>query len=239
LARLTRQEILKEDRFMMVVDQFRHFFANNRSEILRGLSAAGVVAVFVAAFYYYSAKQEGQSKEELAKALTTYHAPVSQGGEAASSSSPDSIATSTRNYEKALVELQGVIARHDTRPAGKIATYYAGLCLHRLDRNAEAISQLEPLSQEQTDFGALALAALGRIYEDSADIAKATEVYQQLVDRNALTTPGDRLAMHMALLYEHQDKNEEAAKIYEKVIQDFPASPVSSEAELRLKKIAP
>ncbi len=173
--------------------------------------------------------------------MTTYQAPVSQAGESASSSStaPISFTTSTQKYEKALVELRGVIARHGARSAGKIAIYYAGLCLHHLDRNSEAILQLEPLSLEQTDFGALALAALGRIYEDSADIAKATEVYQQLVDRNALTTPGDTLAMHMALLYEQQDKNEEAAKIYEKVIQDFPTSPVSSEAELRLKKIAP
>ena len=29
------------------------------------------------------------------------------------------------------------------------------------------MSLLEPLSQEQSDFGALALAALGRIYEDT------------------------------------------------------------------------
>lgn len=241
MARLTRQEILKEDRFMMVVDQFHHFFTNNRSEILRGLSAFGVVAVFTGGFFYYSAKQEAQSKEELAKALSTYHAPVRETGEAASANSPDpvSFATSTQKYEKALEELQAVISSHDTRSAGKIATYYAGLCLHQLDRSPEAISQLEPLSQEQTDFGALALAALGRIYEDSDDLAKATQVYEQLVGRNALTTPGEMLAMHMALLYEQQDKNEEAAKIYEKVIKDFPTSPVSSEAELRLKKIAP
>ena len=76
LARLTRHEILKEDRFMMLVDETRHFFANNRSEILRGLSAVGVVAALVAGYYYYTAKQEEQSKEELARALATYHATV-------------------------------------------------------------------------------------------------------------------------------------------------------------------
>ena len=59
MARLTRQEILKEDRFMVVVDRFHRFFTNNRSEILRGLSAFGVVAVFAAGYFYYSAKQGG------------------------------------------------------------------------------------------------------------------------------------------------------------------------------------
>jgi tetratricopeptide (TPR) repeat protein len=238
LARLTRHEILKEDRFMMLVEELRHFFANNRSEILRGLSAAGVVGLLVAGFYYYTAKQEEHSKEELARALATYHATVGQA-ESSGATAPFFFTTSAEKYEKALSALQEVVSRHDSRAAGKIATYYSGLCLHQLDRSSEAVLLLEPLSQEQSDFGALALAALGRIYEDSADIAKATEVYRQLVDRNALTTPGQTLAMHMALLYERQNKQEQAAKMYEKVINDFPTSPASTEAEQRLRKIVP
>ncbi|MDE2963153.1 MAG: hypothetical protein OXU26_04515, partial [Acidobacteriota bacterium] len=170
MARLTRHEILKEDRFMMLVDETRHFFANNRSEILRGLSAVGVVAALVAGYYYYTAKQEEQSKEDLARALATYHATVGKT-ESSGLKAPVFFETSTRKYEQALSELQQVISRHDSRAAGKIATYYSGLCLHQLDRSSEAVSLLEPLSQEQSDFGALALAALGRIYEDTADLA--------------------------------------------------------------------
>lgn len=238
MARLTRHEILKEDRFMMLVDETRHFFANNRSEILRGLSAVGVVAVLVAGYYYYSANQEERSKEELARALATYHATVGKT-ESSGSTAPVFFETPTQKYEKALSELQQVVSRHNSRAAGKIATYYSGLCLHRLDRSSEALSLLEPLSQEQSDFGALALAALGRIYEDTADLAKATEIYQQLVERNALTTPGETLAMKVALLYERQNQKEQAAEMYEKVINDFPSSPASNEAEQRLRKIEP
>ena len=238
LARLTRHEILKEDRFMMLVDETRHFFANNRSEILRGLSAAGVVAVLVAGYYYYSAQQEEQSKEELARALATYHATVGET-ESSGSAGPVFFETPARKYEQALSELQEIVFRHSSRAAGKIATYYSGLCLHQLDKSPEAVSLLEPLSQEQSDFGALALAALGRIYEDTADLAKATEAYQQLVERNALTTPGETLAMKVALLYEQQNQQEQAAKMYEKVINDFPTSPASTEAEQRLRKIVP
>lgn len=238
MARLTRHEILKEDRFMMLVDETRHFFANNRSEILRGLSAAGVVAVLVAGYYYYSAQQEEQSKEELARALATYHATVGET-ESSGSAAPVFFETPAQKYEKALSELQEIVSRHDSRAAGKIATYYSGLCLHQLDRSPEAVSLLEPLSREQSDFGALALAALGRIYEDTADLAKATEAYRQLVERNALTTPGETLAMKVALLYEQQNQQEQAAKMYEKVINDFPTSPASTEAEQRLRKIVP
>ena len=223
---------------MMLVDETRHFFTNNRSEILRGLSAIGVVAALLAGFYYYSAKQERHSKEELARALATYHATV--GKTESSGSKPlVSFQTPTQKYKKALSELQDVIARHDSRSAGKIATYYSGLCLHQLERSSEAVSLLKPLSQEQTDFGALALAALGKIYEDTKDLPKATEVYEQLVERDALTTPGETLAMRVAILYEQQNQQEKAAKMYEKVIYDFPSSPASTEAEQRLRKIVP
>ena len=238
LARLTRHEILKEDRFMILVDETRHFFANNRSEILRGLSAFAVVAVLVGGYYYYSAKQAEYSKQELARALATYHATVGKT-ESSGSTAPVFFETPEQKYEKALTELQEVASRHSSRAAGKIATYYSGLSLHQLDRSSEAVSLLEPLSQEQSDFGALALAALGRIYEDTADLAQATEVYQQLVARNSLTTPGDSLAMKVALLYEQQNQQEQAAKMYEKVINDFPTSPASTEAEQRLRKIVP
>ena len=223
---------------MMLVEETRHFFTDNRSEILRALSAVGVVAVLVAGYYYYTAKQEGRSKEELAQALATYHASVGNT-ESSGSTAPVSFETPTQKFEKALSELQEVISRHNSRAAGKIATYYSGLCLHRLDRSSEAVSLLEPLSQEQSDFGALALAALGRIYEDTADLAKATEVYQQLVERNALTTPGETLAMKVALLYERQNQQEQAAEMYQRVIDDFPTSPASTEAEQRLRKIVP
>jgi len=238
LARLTRHEILKEDRFMVLVESTRHFFASNRSEILRGLSAVGVVAVLVAGYYYYSATQEEQSKEALARALATYHATVGQT-ESSGSAAPVFFETPTQKYEKALSELNEVVSQHQSRAAGKIATYYSGLCLHQLDRSPEAVSLLKPLSQEQSDFGALALAALGRIYEDTADLAKATEVYQQLVERNALTTPGETLAMKVALIYEQQNQKEQAAEMYQKVINDFPTSPASTEAEQRLRKIDP
>jgi len=241
LARLTRQEILKEDRFMLVVDRIRHFFIKHRIQLSWGLAFAGAGGLLAIAFFFYSAQQEEQSKDELAMALTTYHAPISQ---AAKSKTPGvdvrvTFATSARKYEQALVELREVITRYGTRSAGKIATYFAGLCLHQLDRNPEAIKQLKPLSRETSDFGALALAALARIYEDSLDLAKATDAYEQLVDRDALTTPGETTAMHLALLYERQDKNKEAVEIYEKIIKNFPDSSFSSQAEQRLKKITP
>ena len=45
--------------------------------------------------------------------------------------------------------------------------------------------------------------------------------------------------MQAALLYERQDRKEQAVEMYQKVIDEFPTSPASTEAEQRLRKIDP
>ncbi len=240
MARLTRQELLEKDSFMVLVEKIRQFFVDYRKQLLRSLAFIGVVLIFFLGFLYYSARQEENSRNELALALEIYRTPVTKdiagsppGGNNAS------FATSTEKYQKALEQLQGIASRHKTRSAGKIATYYVGLCLSELKRTEGAIIQLKSLSQEESDYGALALAALAKVYRDSGDLEAETKTYQQLVDRDALTTPSETTAMHLARLYELQKNQKRAIEIYEKVIRDFPSSEFSSEAEQRLKKISP
>jgi len=44
--------------------------------------------------------------------------------------------------------------------------------------------------------------------------------------------------MHLARLYEEQNKKTEAARAYQQVVKDFPESPFVTEAEQKLKQIA-
>jgi tetratricopeptide (TPR) repeat protein len=146
--------------------------------------------------------------------------------------------TATEKFKKALAEFQKVAASHASRPAGKIAKYYAGLCLRELNNPTEAISVLEPLSKEKSDYGALALRALATIYESSGNLAKAAEVYQQIVESDSAVVPKHDSLMHLAGLYEQQNKSAESTKIYQQVIKDFPGTSYMTEAEQKLKQLS-
>jgi tetratricopeptide (TPR) repeat protein len=239
LARLTRHEILKEDKFMVTLEEIRDFVLSRKRQILAGLGIGVLVALAVFGFYYHSAHQNEKAKDELSQALKTYESPIVAASQPQTPGSTDELSfrNSSEKYEKALAEFQRVIKDYPSRPSGKIGRYYAGLCLNSLKRKAEAVAMLEPLSKERSDYGALAQSALATVYENSGDLAKAAQIYQQIVNDGSPVTPKNVSLMHLARLYEEQNKTTEAAKTYQQVVKDFPGSQFVTEAEQKLKEI--
>ena len=240
LARLTRHEILKEDRFMLTLEEIRDFYLAKQKGILLGIAGCGLAALLTFGASYYSAHQNEKAKDELSKALKIYHAPitVSVPEQNPGSTSELSFPNSNERFEKALAEFQKIIASHASGPVGKIAKYYAGLCLRELNKNGEAIALLEPLSKEKSDYGALALVALASVYESSGNLTKAAEVYQQIVNSWSPIAPKNVSLMHLAQLYEQENKSSEATKIYQQIIKEFPGTSYTSEAEQKLRQIS-
>jgi TolA-binding protein len=240
LARLTRHEILKEDRFLLTVETVRDFFLRKRKQILLGIGAIALVTLLGMGWFYYSAHQNERAKDELGQALKIYHSPVVTAAQAQAPASPKELTftNSAKKYEEALAEFQKVSQNYPSRPAGKIARYYAGLCLKELNRNNEAIATLEPMSREKSDYGTLARVVLAEVYEKSGNLSRATETYQKIVDNGSPVAPKNVNMMHLAELYEQQNKKNEAAKIYQQVVKDFPGTPFFAEAEQKIKQIS-
>ncbi len=236
MARLTRHEILKEDHFLLTMEAARDFFFERKKQIL---TIAGVVAaVLLLSFgtYYYFSYSSEKTHEELSAALTIYQASV--GAVPAPGDTGPSFKTPQEKYEKALAEFKKVGQQSGSSSAGKIAGYYAGLCLKQLNRDTEAITQLEPLSKEKSDYGALSLEALAGLYEKDGNLSKSAELYRQIVSNAIPVTPKSVALMHLAQLQEQLNKTAEAVKTYQQLIKEFSDSPFTAKAEERIKQIA-
>jgi TolA-binding protein len=239
LSRLTRHDILKEDKFLLTVDSVRDFFLANRKQILIVLGVAGIVFLAVLGARYYLAQQDESAKDQLSSALRIYHGTVAGSAPTGTSSTSDPVfATTTEKFEKALAEFQKVAAQYSSRPAGKIAKYYAGLSLRELNKTSDAIATLEALSKDSSDYGVLAQRALVSIYESSGNLAKAAEVCQQLSQSKSAVVPKSETLMQLAQLYERQNKKAEATKIYQQLVKDFPGTSTMTEAEQKLKQLS-
>ncbi len=239
MSRLTRHDILKEDKFLLTVDSARDFFLAKSKQILMVLAAAGVVFLAILGGRYYLAQQDESAKDQLSAALRIYHGTVLGSAPAGTPATSDPVfATSTEKYEKALAELQKVAAEHPSRPAGKIAKYYTGLSLRELGKTNDAISTLEALSKDSSDYGVLAQQALVSIYESAGNLAKATEVCQQLSQSKSAVVPKSETLMQLAQFYERQNKKSDATKIYQQLVKDFPGTSTMTEAEQKLKQLS-
>jgi TolA-binding protein len=239
LSRLTRHDILKEDKFLLTVDSARDFFLAKQKQIRMAVGAAGVVFLVVLGGRYYLAQQDEGAKDQLSVALKIYHGTVVGSAPTGPTSSSDPVfATTTEKYGKALAEFQKVAAQHPSRPSGKIAKYYAGLSLRELSKTNEAIATLDALTKDSSDYGVLAQRALVSIYESSGNLAKAAEVCQQLSQSKSVVVPKSETLMQLAQLYERQSKKSEATKVYQQLVKDFPGTSTMTEAEQKLKQLS-
>jgi TolA-binding protein len=239
LSRLTRHDILKEDKFLLTVDSARDFFLAKQKQILMAVGAAGVVFLVVLGGRYYLAQQDEGAKDQLSVALKIYHGTVVGSAPTGPTGSSDPVfATTTEKYGKALAEFQKVAAQHPSRPSGKIAKYYAGLSLRELSKTNEAIATLDALTKDSSDYGVLAQRALVSIYESSGNLAKAAEVCQQLSQSKSVVVPKSETLMQLAQLYERQSKKSEATKVYQQLVKDFPGTSTMTEAEQKLKQLS-
>ncbi|MCI0418458.1 MAG: tetratricopeptide repeat protein [Acidobacteria bacterium] len=240
MSRLTRHDILKEDKFLLTLETTRDFFLAKRKQVLLGLGGAGLLLLVILGIRYYLAQQDESAKDQLSAALRIYHGTVPGSAPAPGpAGAPDPVfATATEKFEKALAEFQKVATQYSSRPAGKIARYYAGLSLRELNKTNEAIAMLEPLSKDKSDYGVLAQRALVLVYESTGNLAKAVEVCQQLAQSNSAVVPKNESLMHLAQLYEQQNKSAEATKIYQQLVKDFPGTSTMAEAEQKLKQLS-
>ncbi len=239
MARLTRHEILKEDKFLLTVETVRDFYLKHQRQIFLGIGIATAVSLLIAGGIYYFALESQRAKDELSQALKIYHAPITPPGtpETPSNANEPTFKSASEKQEKALAEFRKIIDRHSSAPVGKIARYYAGLSLEALNRPKEAIAMLEPLSREKSDCGALARLALAQVYESSGELSKATDLYRQIVDNSWAVTPRSVNMMHLAQLYEMQNKPGEATKMYQQMVKDFPGTQFSNDADQKLKLV--
>jgi TolA-binding protein len=239
LSRLTRHDILKEDKFLLTVDSARDFFLSKQKQILLAVIATAAVVLAVLGGRYYLAQQDESAKDQLSAALRIYHGTVSGSAPTGPASTSDPVfATTTEKFEKALAEFQKVATQHGSRPSGKIAKYYAGLSLRELNKTSEAIATLEALSKDASDYGVLAQRALVSIYEGFGNLAKAAEVCQQLSQSKSAVVPKSETLMQLAQLHERQNKKAEATKIYQQLVKDFPGTSTMTEAEQKLKQLS-
>ena len=237
LARLTRHEILKEDKFLTTLEVARDFLTEKRKVILIVLGIVVAALVLVFGTQYYLAQKDEVAKDELSQALKIYHSSV--GAQPANGQGTEIVySTSAEKFEKAAAAFHKVADSYSSRSAGKIARYYEGLSFRELGKTKEAIAALSPLSSEKSDYGALALRALASIHEAAGDLGRATEVYQQIVQNESALAPKSEVLMHLAGLYEQQKKSTEAAKVYQQVIKDFPGTAYATEAEQKLKQLS-
>jgi len=120
---------------------------------------------------------------------------------------------------------------------GNLARYSAGICYLHLGRYQEAIDILDKYSKKDRIIGSLAIGAAGDAYVELGDLEKGVSKYIEAADyaNNSFNTP--IFLMKAGEIHELNGNYQEALKIYERILNEFPESTEGSSIEKYIARV--
>jgi len=226
-------------------DKLRETFEHGAEALLshtRLASIAVLALILVASGYlgwkFYSERQTGKAQVALDEAMKIFNAPIAQPGQP---TMPGEITYTdpARRAQEAQPKLEAVASQYPSTNPGKLARYYAALCLMDMDKLNQASEELKKLDAgSDKELAALAKYQSALIAERSGKRDEAIKTLQALSTSGSVLVPKPMVLLELASLYGQTDKKQ-ATDLYEQLKKDYPNTPVADEADRGLELLAP
>ncbi|GAB4398494.1 MAG: tetratricopeptide repeat protein [Microscillaceae bacterium] len=200
------------------------FIRKNR--LLLGGALGILLLVVLSIFYYRYTMQaaEAQAQEEMFPAVTFIES--------------DSVKLAYEGND-AFPGFKEIQADYAGTKAANLAAFYAGVALMKQEKFKEAIPQLEKFSSRDLLLQARAYALIGDCHSEMAQYAKAQEYYKKASEYKPNDQFTPRYLIKLALVLEKQNKNQEAIKVYDQIIEKhFKANNELTEAKKYKARLA-
>ncbi|HQT94858.1 MAG: hypothetical protein B7Z68_01575 [Acidobacteria bacterium 21-70-11] len=230
--RLTRKQI-KKDEFITFVDRAVQWTGQNWRQALIGLGVVLAAALVWWGVTAFLGSRTDAASQAMDGALAAYNAPV---GSAAPAGAKVKFATDTERLAAAEKAFKSVKSRYRFTPQAKLADLFLARIAADRGDVPQAIRRLGEIASSRSSDPVVRLAMLDLI---RLRVARG-EGLQLVSELDAMAAgkdprlPRDAALFHLAEIWQHEGKPEEAAKLYRKLVEDFPDSPYRADAQQRL-----
>ena len=148
---------------------------------------------------------------------------------------PDETAKST----DALAKFTKVADKHPSTNPGRLARYYAALCLENLDKQNQALEELKKISSGgDKELASMAQFQMAVIYARTGNTDDAVKLFRALADKPSAFVPRPLALLEMAGVL-RQTNPKEAANVYQQIKKEFPDSTIAEQADRGLDTVMP
>jgi predicted negative regulator of RcsB-dependent stress response len=226
-------------------DKVRETFEHGAEAVLSHTKLAGiaVLVLLLAALGYfgwkiYSDRQTGEAQAALDDAMKIYNAPLAVAGQP---TLPGDITYVDPNQraQDAETKLAAVADKFPSTKPGKLARYYAALCLMDLDKLNAASEQLSKLDAgSDKELGALAQYQKALIAERSGKNDEAIKLLRALSTTDSVLVPKPMVLLELGGVLRLTDPKQ-ATAVYEQLKKDYPNSNIAEQADKELSALHP
>jgi predicted negative regulator of RcsB-dependent stress response len=242
--RLTRKEIVQEDRIHSILATIYDWGTSN-SRLIVALLA--VVAVSIVGLYFWRDYQETRREQvqvHFADALEVFHAPLSTDMESAEQERELATAkyvfeSREERHQKSLERFAEISENYSGTDLGEYARYYAAISKHQLGETSEAREILGSLISEtrQPLLRNLSRTYLAELALQDQDYDQAIQRLNEVLEEPTTNLPTQLILMRLGEVHEAAGNQEEALKNYRRVTAEYPTSEDSRQAQSRIDRL--
>lgn len=206
----------------------QQFVDDNQQKVM---IAGGVVVVIAVALIYVFAKYLPDQNLKAQKAI--YMADFAF--------SKDSFALALNGSSTGPTPYKGYVAVANDfgmTNTGKLANYCAGVCCLHLKKFDDAKKYFDKCSPGDPIVGAVRLSDLGDAYTELGNFDEGIKYYEKAANYSENDSYTPYFWFKTGMAYEHQKKNDEAKKCYEKVRDQYPNSEEGRDIEKYIARVS-
>ena len=224
---ISRKE-LKQDKIKETIEHGAEAVISHGQFALIVVIAALVTALSYGGWRFYIDRQ----------AMQAYSGRIGSASGAADASEPVYPNEAARAQD-ALQKFTIVADKYPHTNTGKLARYYAALCLEDLEHQNQAIEELKKISEgSDKELAAMAQYQMAIIYSRTGKPDDAVKIFRVLADKPGVIVSRPLVLLELARLL-RKSNPQEAASIYQQVKKEFPDTTVADEADRGLATLSP
>ena len=233
---------IKQDELVSGFQQASRWTSAHGSEVKVTAAVVAVVALVAFGVTSYLSHRRSEAERAFARALDTFHSPVSTELPEGFEPPPGPVfGSAAEKHRKAAAEFDEVARKYGTLAAARRARYYAALSrmeLGEYDAAEKSLSEIAAQRDRDALEASLARLALADLHRRRGQLDKAIDDYRHLIDDSSFVLPRDHVLLELASTLEAAKRPAEAAAAYRRLVEEFPDSVYAAEARRRADYLA-
>jgi TolA-binding protein len=235
----TERHHLKENELAHLAGSARDAVDARKGLIVPIAIAVVVIAVAAIGYVAWKGRVEGRAHTLLAEAMIVEDARIGPPAATGQPSSGLSFNTVREKNQAALTKFKTVADQYPSTDAGLFARYREGTTFMALGTPASAVQSYQQVIDRGGNglYAQMARLGLAEAQAQTGQYDQAIDALKELSQRKDGQVPVDGVLMRLGRTYLEAGKRTEAEQTFNRIVQEFPESPFSSDARRELDQL--
>jgi len=235
----TERRHLRTNELASLTTQARDVFDARRGQMIAGVLAIVIVGGALIGYFTWRGRQQARAYALLAAALVVEEARVGPPAAPGTPSAGSSFATQREKNQALLTKFRSAADEYPSTDAGVFARYREATTWMALGNPGSAVTAYQEVINRggNSVYAVMAKLGLAEAQAQSGQYDQAIATFKELAQRKDGQVPVDGVLIRLGRTYLDAGKRADAEQTFNRLVQEFPDSPFSTDARRALEQL--